>query len=285
MMLREGAAVATALALVLTVNPALAQGTSREAGSGAAKTGAGAPDYFPRAAGDPAAIARGKQIYSANCAFCHGSDARGGEVGPNLLRSPIVLNDQKGEVLAAVVANGRVEKGMPKFNLSLEQIADIAAFVHSINMGRDSAFNEKSILVGNPAAGKAYFNGKGGCSSCHSVTGDLAGIGSRFGPKSLQDRIVTGGSTGMLGAPLPSAPPRTARVSLPSGSVVEGRIVSIDDFAIVITDADGGRRTFPRDGDVPKVEVHDPLQAHADLMKAGRDDDIHNLTAYLATVK
>jgi cytochrome c oxidase cbb3-type subunit 3 len=284
MILRAGAAVVTALALALTVNPALAQGTSREAGSGAAKAGA-RPDYFPRAAGDPGAIARGKQLYSANCAFCHGSDARGGEVGPNLLRSPIVLNDQKGEVLAAVVSNGRPEKGMPKFNMSLEQIADIAAFVHGIDIGDDSAFNEKSILVGNPAAGKAYFNGKGRCTSCHSVTGDLAGIGSRFGPKSLQDRIATGGSTGMLGTRLSSASPRTARVSLPGASTVEGRIVSIDDFAIVITEADGGRRTFPRDGDVPKVEVHDPLQAHADLMKAGRDDDIHNLTAYLATLK
>src|SRR6266702_6933633 len=82
---------------------------------------------FPRPPGDPAAIARGKQSFSVNCGFCHGSDARGGEGGgPNLLRSPIVLNDQKGELVAAVVLNGRVERGMPKFSLPQNNIADIA---------------------------------------------------------------------------------------------------------------------------------------------------------------
>src|SRR5258707_8928350 len=132
---------------------------------------------FPRPPGDPAAIARGKQIFSVNCGFCHGSDARGGEGGPNLLRSPIVLNDQKGEVVAAVVLNGRVEKGMPKFNLAPQDVADIAAFLHSIDIGRGAAaqFNPKRVLVGNAAAGKSYFNGKGGCSACHSVRKDLAG--------------------------------------------------------------------------------------------------------------
>jgi mono/diheme cytochrome c family protein len=182
------------------------------------------PD-FPRPPGDPAAIARGKQIFSVNCGFCHGSDARGGEAGPNLLRSPIVLNDQQGEIIAAVVLNGRVEKGMPKFNMTLQNVADIAAYVHDIKAGRNASapFDPRSVLVGDPAAGKTYFNGKGRCTACHSVSGDLAGIGSKYNPKSLQDTILTGGGSGMLGIPSPTAPPRTVSITLPAGELIKGR--------------------------------------------------------------
>jgi cytochrome c oxidase cbb3-type subunit 3 len=245
------------------------------------------PD-FPRPPGDPAAIGRGKQIFSVNCGFCHGADARGGEGGgPNLLRSPIVLNDQHGEVIAAVVLNGRVEKGMPKFNMTLENVADIAAYVHDIKVGRNAAarFDPKSVLVGDPAAGKAYFNGKGRCTACHSVSRDLAGIGSKFDPKTLQDTIVTGGGSGMLGIPSPTAPPRTVLITLPAGELIKGRLISVDDFVVVLTDVDGNRRTIRRDGDIPRVEISNPLQAHLDMVRSWEDRDLHNLTAYLVTLK
>jgi mono/diheme cytochrome c family protein len=252
-----------------------------------AKTAGIAGQDFPRPPGDPAAIARGKQIFSVNCGFCHGSDARGGEGGPNLLRSPIVLNDQMGEVVAAVVLNGRVEKGMPKFSLPMESVADIAAFLHSIDVGRGAAvqFDPKRVLVGNAAAGKSYFNGKGGCSACHSVEKDMAGIGSKYDPKTLQDTIFNGGGTGMLGIPSPTAPPRTVLVTMPTGESIKGTLVSIDDFIVVLTDADGNRRTFRRDGDSPRIEVGNPLQAHLDRVRSWKDQDLHNLTAYLATLK
>jgi cytochrome c oxidase cbb3-type subunit III len=244
------------------------------------------PD-FPRPPGDPAAIARGKQIFSVNCGFCHGSDARGGEAGPNLLRSPIVLNDQHGEVIAAVVLNGRVEKGMPKFNMTVENVADIAAYVHDIKVGRNAAarFDPKSVLVGEPAAGKAYFNGKGRCTACHSVSRDLAGIGSKYDPKTLQDTIVTGGGSGVLGIPSPTAPPRTVVITLPAGELIKGRLISVDDFAVVLSDVDGNRRTVIRDGDIPRVEISNPLQAHLDMVRSWEDRDLHNLTAYLVTLK
>src|SRR6185437_6327721 len=178
---------------------------------------------FPRPPGDPASIARGKQIFSVNCAFCHGADAHGGEGGgPNLLRSPIVLNDQKGEAIYAVMLAGRVDKGMPKFNLSFADAAAIAAYIHSIPIGRGAGgvFDPKDILVGNAAAGKRYFYGKGHCNQCHSLQGDLAHIGTRLDPKTLQDNIVSGGVVTKLGAPLPTAPPRTVTVTLESGEVL-----------------------------------------------------------------
>jgi cytochrome c oxidase cbb3-type subunit III len=243
-----------------------------------------AADELPQAPHDPAKAARGKQVFSVNCSFCHGSDARGGEGGPNLLRSPIVLNDREGEVISAVVLNGRVEKGMPKFDLSMPVIADIAAYLHGMHRDHDAEapVASEALLIGNAAAGKAYFYGKGHCSQCHSVEGDFAGIGSRYDTKTLQDNIISGAATTMLGAPLPTAPPQTVIVTLPSGEVIRGNLISVDDFNISLTEADGSRRTLPRSGGIPHVEIHNPLQAHLDMLRNWEDRDIHNLTAFLA---
>jgi cytochrome c oxidase cbb3-type subunit 3 len=242
---------------------------------------------FPRPPSDPAAVDRGKGIFSVNCSFCHGSDARGGEGGPNLLRSPIVLNDQKGNLIATVVQTGRVDKGMPKFDLGSDAIADIAAFLHSIPLGRaqGEAIDPKAILVGDPAAGRAYFFGRGRCVQCHALQGQFAHIGSRFDPKSLQDDIVSAGATTLLGAPLPTAPPRTVTVTLRSGEVFSGDLISIDDFSLTVK-SPAGRRTFKRDGDDnPRLEIRNPLQAHRDMLRNWNDDDLHNLTAFLAGQK
>jgi cytochrome c oxidase cbb3-type subunit III len=239
---------------------------------------------FDRPPDDPASVGRGKQVFSVNCSFCHGSDGRGGEGGPNLLRSPMVLNDHTGEIIAAVVLNGRVEKGMPKFNLPRASVTDIAAYLHSIKVGVSNGFEPRMVLVGNAAAGKAYFNGKGGCTKCHSVTKDLAGVGA-MDPKTLQDAIFAGGATGMLGAAAPTAPPRVVTVTMPTGETVKGNLVNLDDFMVVLIDADGNRRTLRRDGEVPKVQVVDPRQGHVDMIRQWEDRDLHNVTAYLETLK
>ena len=248
---------------------------------------ADAPD-FPRPKVDPTAVARGRQTFSTACAFCHGSGARGGEGGgPNLLRSPIVMHDQNGELLAAVVLNGRIDKGMPKFNLPMGIVSDIAAFLHSIDARADASpdFDPKSVLVGNAAAGKTYFNGKGHCTACHSVKKDLAGIGSKYDPQHLQDKIFTAGGTGIFGEPSATAPPTTVKIDMPSGTVVKGRLVEMDDFAVVLVDEGGNRLTIRRDVNVPRVQVDNPLQAHVDMVRNWEDRDLHNLTAYLATLK
>jgi cytochrome c oxidase cbb3-type subunit 3 len=227
---------------------------------------------FPRATADPAAIARGQQVFSVNCGFCHGSNARGGEGGPNLLRSPIVLNDQNGELVSAIVLNGRI---------------DIAAYVHSVGAGAalSKPFDPKSILVGNPSLGKKYFNGPGHCTSCHSVTKDLAGIGAKFGPKELNDLVFTGGATGVFGIPSPTAPQRIVKVTWPAGTIVQGRLLSVDDFFLILIDSDGNRRTIRRDGDSPMIQVTDPMKVHFDMSRTWEDRELHNVTAYLATLK
>jgi cytochrome c oxidase cbb3-type subunit III len=232
-------------------------------------------------------IDRGRALYGVNCQFCHGSDARGGEGGPNLLRAQTVLNDQNGELIAPVVQNGRVDQGMPKFPMTNAQVADIAAFLHNFRVAGYDASRMKppTILVGDAAAGEAYFKTK--CASCHSVTGDLKGIGGKYAePRDLQQTFVMPGGGGRgRGATSSNVPPTTVAVTLPSGQKTEGRLVRIDDFIVTLAEADGTPRSFRRDGDKPKVEIKDPLQPHKALLGVYTDKDIHNLTAYLVTVK
>jgi cytochrome c oxidase cbb3-type subunit III len=248
--------------------------------------GGGFANAFPQhAPADPAMVERGRAIYGVNCQFCHGSDARGGEGGPNLLRAEIVLNDQNGELMGPVILNGRVDQGMPKFPMTNAQVADIAAFVHSFRVaGYDnSRMKPPTILVGDRAAGEAYFKVK--CASCHSVTGDLKGIGAKFSePRTLQQTFLMPGG-GFFGGRGGNVPPTTVTLTPGSGQKVEGRLLRIDDFNVTLADSEGTQRTFRRDGDNPKVEIHDPLQPHKDLLGVYRDKDIHDLTAYLVTVK
>ena len=161
------------------------------------------------------------------------------------------------------------------------------AYLHSVPTGaaEKTAFDPSSIVVGNAAAGKAFFNGKGHCSQCHSFKGDFARIGARLDPKTLQDNIISAGAATKLGAPVPNAPPRTVTVTLASGEVIKGTLVSVDDFDVTLTDASGQRRTLPRHGAQPHVEIKNPLQAHLDLAREWDDSDIHNLTAFLVTQK
>ena len=273
-------AAALATAAMMTAQP--------PAATPAARPPAARPPAYPtRAPADPAALDRGRALYGVHCNFCHGSDARGGEGGPNLLRSQLVLNDKNGETTAPVIQNGRPDQGMPKFPMTLAQIADIAAYIHSFKVGGYdiSRMVPLSILAGDAKTGADTFRAK--CGSCHSVTGDLKGIGARISDaKTLQNTfLMPGGGGSRSGPALTHVPPTTVTVTLPSGEKVEGVLGRIDDFIVTLRPADGVSRTIRRDGDTPKVEIHDPLQPHKDLLPTYTDKEIHDLTAYLVTVK
>lgn len=196
------------------------------------------------------------------------------------------MNDRNGELIAPLVQNGRGE--MPRLNLTGDQVSDIAAFVHSFRVGGYdvSRMVPPSILTGDAKAGESVFQAK--CAACHSVSGDLKGFASKFAdPKVLQNTfLMPSGGRGGRGGPSPSnVPPTTVTVTLPSGQKAVGKLVRIDDFIVVLADADDAQHTFRRDGDVPKVEIHDPLKPHKDLLPTYTDQDIHNLTAFLVTLK
>ncbi|MCX6593587.1 MAG: c-type cytochrome [Acidobacteria bacterium] len=242
------------------------------------------PDFPTRPPADPAVVERGKQIYSITCTFCHGADARGGSGGPNLIRTPVVLNDKNGELLGPVLKEGR--EGMPKFDLPAAQVSDIAAFLHSFRVGGYdiSRMAPPTILVGDAKAGEAYFQKT--CTSCHSVSNDLKGIGGRItDPKRLQQTWLMPGAAGR-GPGAPPSPGTIVKVSVTQGGKkITGRLTKIDDFLVSLTEDDGTPRSFTRDGDNPKVELIDPLQGHRALLGKYTDKDIHDVTAFLASVK
>jgi mono/diheme cytochrome c family protein len=235
---------------------------------------------------NPEAVERGGHLFAANCGRCHGLTAKGTTRGPDLIRSVLVLDDEKGILISPVIRNGRTDKGMPKPNLTEPQISDIVAWIHAQTYAADhrTTFEFLNVVTGDPKKGEAYFNGAGGCSSCHSVTGDLAGIGSRYDPHDLQGHWLqprTFGRGGRGGAAGKGA--TTVTVTLRSGQTYTGTLDKIDDFNVALHDASGDYHSFDLDG--AKVEIHDPLKAHTDLLRKYTDADIHNVTAYLVTIK
>ena len=278
--------------------PPFGQAPPVQGGRGAGGQGGRGFPAQQRPLADPAVIARGKTLYEITCRACHGGDLRGGDMGgPNLLRSPIALNDNDGESIGEIVRTGRGD--MPSSSLPVDSVKAIAAYIRSIlatarGQGSPPAGPPVvlNVLVGDATAGRAYFATH--CSSCHSPTGDLSGLAQRVpDPMALQNLWVGGGGgrggRGGGGGAAPTAAPsrREVRVTvtLASGEKVEGRLGRIDDFIVTLVQADGTARSFRRDGDLPRIDIRDPLEAHKKLLLVYRDTDMHNVTAYLATLK
>ena len=237
---------------------------------------------------DPAAVARGKQVFVANCAFCHGSSATGGEGGPDLVRSILVLHDEKGSNIGPVVLNGRPGKGMPKFTLTQDQIADIAAFLHSQADAKANRMDYKiqNVVTGDPKAGQAYFAGH--CAGCHSVTGDLAGITKKYQPEALQSRFLYPKERRFPGMPETGAKPVPTKVTvmLPSGESISGTLEHMDDFNVAMYDSQGVYHSWLRSRNPGlQVQVADPLEGHVQLLQQYTNSDMHNILAYLETLK
>jgi cytochrome c oxidase cbb3-type subunit III len=290
MWVKSGAAAAILLGLTAAANlQAQAPPVVGGGQNGVRRAGGFVPGQ-QRPPGDPVQIARGRALYGIHCTGCHGADLRGGDLGgPNLLRSQLTLSDQDGELILPIIQGSRQNQGMPAVDMSRADGLAVAAYVRSIvaTIGRQGmppsvGQEPRSVLVGDARAGQAYFDAK--CNGCHSPTGDLKGIATRIpDPKALQNRWVAGGG-GRRGGNA-GAPPVTVTITQPEGERIDGRLVRIDDFLVTIALADGTVHTFRREGDVPKVDVHDPMKIHRDLLSAYSDQDMHNVTAYLVILK
>lgn len=238
----------------------------------------------PRA--DPEAAKRGQQFFRATCGFCHGADARGGDGGPDLVRSVLVLHDDNGSAIGPVIHAGRPAKGMPSFaSMPQERISDIAAFLKSryqaaANRG---AYEFQNVATGDANAGKEYFNAK--CAGCHTASGDLAGIASKYDAVTLQSLFLYPRSN-RTALSAKAAP--TVTVTLPSGESTSGVLKHLDDFSVSLTDSAGKAHSWALDdenGAKIVVAVHDPLGEHLTLLKQYTDSDMHNLLTYLETLK
>ena len=233
--------------------------------------------YAARESFDPAVVERGKKQFVSSCGFCHGDDATGNRA-PDLVRSAMVNHDKAGDLIGPVIRAGKPDKGMPGFPFTDAQIADVATFLHfrtqealgSGHVPRD--YPLAKLLTGSADAGKAYFDGVGGCKGCHSPSGDLAGVAKKYSPLMLQQRLLA-----------PRGPTPTATVTPRTGGKYEGTLVHIDEFEVGIRDGSGWYRSWPREE--AAVTVHDPLEKHRELITHYSDADVHNLFAYLETLK
>jgi cytochrome c oxidase cbb3-type subunit III len=237
---------------------------------------------------DKEAAERGRKIFVPTCGFCHGNDAHG-KSGPDLVRSPLVLHDNKGDTIGPVIRNGRPDRGMPAFAaLSAEQIADISTFLHSraADVSNRFAYKIGDLLTGDAQKGAAFFNGDGRCSTCHSPTGDLAHIAAKYEPVELQRRMLYPAPSlldmFMGKATAPTAPTKVI-VHLPSGEQISGTLDHLDEFTVSLHDSAGWYRSFSREN--ATVDVQDPRAAHEALLPKYTDQEMHNALAYLETLK
>jgi mono/diheme cytochrome c family protein len=242
---------------------------------------------------DAAAVERGRAVFGAKCGSCHRPNARGGQgfAGPDLIRSVRVLQDVNGGEIGAYLRAGHPDASKPPIPLTPAEITDIATFLHrEITFAAERTnYQLQYVNSGDAKAGEAYFTGAGGCGRCHSPAADLKGIGSRYDGPTLQALIafgtIAGGGRGRGDASPPPKSARRATVTMPSGETATGVLVRLTDFDVTIRDDAGRPRSWLRSGGMPKVQVTDPLQEHIDLLPKYTDADIHNLAAYLTTLK
>ena len=234
------------------------------------------PDDVREQQQNTANIDAGKSTFQQTCGFCHGRDARGAS-GPDLIRSPLVSHDLHGNLIGPVIRNGRPEKGMPAFQLPDAQIRAIAEFLHaeastaaSVARKIPTEYPLEKLLVGKAADGKTYLGQH--CANCHSASGDLAHIATKYKPFDLQTRIA-----------FPSGAKSTVTATDSTGEKFEGEQVYADEFLVSLRDKNRKVHTFQRKA--ASIQIRDPLAEHETLLKTYTDKNIHDLFAYLETLK
>jgi cytochrome c oxidase cbb3-type subunit 3 len=292
------AAFTICLAAIGAAGPLHAQAGARGRGAGAALP---PPPGQGRGQGSPASvrppqtatpqnypaeqIATGRTKFAAQCGFCHGRDAGGGESGPDLTRSPLVAADVRGDRIGPLARAGRVDKGMPAFTLPDTDLLAIVAFIHDQKAQADNAIGGRrsvdlaDLQTGNATAGKRYFDTA--CARCHSASGDLAGVATRLQGLPLLQRMLYP-TPGGRGAD-PSKIRQTVTVTLRTGQVITGKLAYRDEFTIALVDASGWQRSWPTAQ--VTFTVDDPLQAHVDELAKYTDADMHDVLAYLQTLR
>ena len=233
----------------------------------------------------------GRKVWAGECINCHGTQARGSDNGPNLTRSMVVLRDRYGSELGPFLKKGhKMQSGAASTALTDEQVVNLAHFLRqrvNDSFRGSPLFQAQNVLTGDAKAGAAFFNGEGKCATCHTASArSLAGIGGRAEPIDLQQRFLFPGGgrgRGRASGPPPASAVRVT-VTPASGEAVTGVLVQMDDFNVSLRAASGAYRTFKR-GPAVKVVKDDPLAAHHELLETLTDKNMHDVVAYLETLK
>ena len=261
-------------------------GRGGRSGRGGGPTLNGAP--LDRHVVDPEAANRGRTVWVAECIECHGTSARGTDTGKNIIQSDMVLHDRYGSTLVPFLAKGHpMQSGRKSASLSQTEIADLSHFIHERvydTLRGSLIFQPQQIVTGNAKAGEAWFNGAGNCSTCHSATGDLKGIGGRYDPATLQGRFLFPRGGGRGGGGSSGGKQLTLTITPPNGPAVTGVPVVFDDFDVSVRDEKGEVHAFTRSPQL-KVIRNDPFAMHDQLLDVYSDKNMHDMLAYLVTLK
>lgn len=245
---------------------------------GVSLVGASATWTKASAVPNPEIVASGAVLFAKNCAFCHGRDARGGETGPDLADSELVLADNDGDKISGVVREGRFGTPMPAFNFTASELKGLAAFIHAQESTKTPVRGDRArvmvadLQTGDKLAGEEYFTGAGTCAKCHSATGDLAGIARRYRGLQLELRML-----------YPRHVKSRVTVTPGSGAIKTGVLEYLDEFTLGMRDAEGTYHSW-RVADV-KYAIDAPVSAHVELLGKYSDADVHNLMAYLQSLQ
>jgi cytochrome c oxidase cbb3-type subunit 3 len=236
---------------------------------------------------------RGETLYKQNCAVCHAENLTGGR-GPDLIRSALVRRDKDADLIGPVVSQGRVDKGMPPFPFSQSQIADLVAYINSVITvfdlhtripgGYPNDIPASQLATGSAAAGKEFFYGAGGCSKCHSPTGDLAGIAKKYDAPTLEQLFINPAGALVFQSAYNPGTTITADVTLKSGQHFAGRLEQNGEFYVSILGTDGWTHTWPRK-DIKTLVIHNPMDAHIALLPKWNNKEMHDMFTYLETLQ
>lgn len=320
---RVAAGVAIALCAVVALRGQEPPGGRGGRGGGPGQGRGGAPagpaPAVPQIARSPvvdqAAHDRGRALWASHCIDCHGSQARGSDTGPNIIRTKVVNYDRSAAVTGSVLgpflkAGHPTQSQKPSASFTDEEVVSLANFLRQrVNdtMRGSPLFTVGDIVIGDAKAGEAYFNADGKCATCHNATErNLAGVSTRIPePVDLQQRMLfpmgggRGRGRGGRGAPggAPVDPVAAAQaqaaadrnavkvtIAPASGAQMTGVLVEETDFYVTLREADGTIRVVRRAPGL-KITKTNPMQAHIDLLDRITDTQIHDVVAYLETMK
>lgn len=239
---------------------------------------------------DPDAAERGRATYVAECVTCHGPKGRGAQGGSDIVRSLVVLKDRYGATIGEFLKKGhQTQSGRASASIRGSELVDLSHFLHQ-KVGdtlRSGPYNQPiNVLTGDAKAGERYFNSAGGCTKCHSVSGDLAGVGKKYDPVSLQQKFLFPRTFGFRRGGGSATPPKpvTVKVTPAGGGAVSGTLIYLDDFNVSLRDSEGEYHSWARTPQL-KVEKSDPYAEHIALLDKYTDKDIHDVVAYLEKLK
>jgi len=220
-------------------------------------------------------VARGRTLFDAQCAYCHGADGDGGR-GANLAR-PALRRAPTDEALFRIVNRGIPGTGMPGNAMSARETWQVVAFVRSLGRVK------REPLPGNAARGAQVYETVG-CAACHTIRGrggpngpDLTDVGARSSPAYLRRSIVD------PQAEVPSGFKQIRAVTR-EGRRMIGMRVNEDTFSIQFRDADGTLYSFFKE-ELAELATDDGRGAMPSFRERLEPTALDDLVAYLVSLE